>query len=138
MDPSWSTLDRAWIWKEGGVYFGVPVSNFFGWFVTGYLYYQAFALYCRAKPIPAPASRRRFWLPAILIYAVCALGNILLLEVPMAPSVVTDAAGQQWLTADILRCCLFVSLLVMAPLSLLAWLKARERPAKVLYVSAGS
>jgi uncharacterized membrane protein len=138
MDPTWSTLDHAWIWKEGGAYFGVPVSNFFGWFLTGYLYYQAFALYCRANPISAPPSRQRFWLPAILIYAVCALGNTLLLELPMAPSVVTDAAGQQWLTADILRCCLLVSLLVMAPLSLLAWLKARERPAKVLHVSAGS
>jgi uncharacterized membrane protein len=134
MDPTWSMLDRAWVWKQGGAYFGVPVSNFFGWFLIGYLYYQAFAVYCSANPIWAsanpiwaPLSRQRFWLPAILFYAVCALGNTLLLEVPMAPAVVTDAAGEQWLTADILRSCLLVSFLVMAPLSLLAWLKARER-----------
>ena len=121
MDPDWSTLDRAWIWQDGGRYFGVPVSNFFGWFLTAYLYYQAFALYCRANPIPAGPSRQQFWLPAILFYAVCGLGNALILRLPMAPPVVTDAAGKRWLTADILGHCVRVSLLVMLPLALVAW-----------------
>jgi uncharacterized membrane protein len=129
MDPSWSTLDHAWIWQDGGRYFGVPVSNFFGWFVTSYFYYQAFALYCRANPIPAGPTRQRFWLPAILFYAVCGLGNVLILKLPMAPPVVTDATGKRWLTADILSNCVLVSLLGMVPFALLAWLKARERPA---------
>src|SRR5437899_575596 len=121
MDPSWSTLDRAWIWQDGGAYFGVPVSNFFGWFLTAYFYYQAFALYCRANPISAGPSRQRIWLPAIFFYAVCGLGNALILKLPMAPPVVTDAAGKRWLTADILGNCVLVSLLVMVPLALLAW-----------------
>jgi uncharacterized membrane protein len=138
MDPSWSTLDRAWIWQDGGRYFGVPVSNFFGWFLTAYFYYQAFALYCRANPIPSGPSRQRLWLPAILFYAVCGLGNVLILKLPTAPPVVTDAAGKQWLTADILGNCVLVSLLVMVPLALLALLKARERPAKMLRASAGA
>ncbi len=128
MDPDWSTLDRAWIWQSGGGYFGVPVSNFFGWFLTSYLYYQAFALYCRANPAAAAPSRQGFWLPAILTYAVCALGNLLILKLPMAPPVVTDATGKQWLTEDILHRCVLVSLLVMAPFALLAWLKARKLP----------
>jgi uncharacterized membrane protein len=140
MDPSWSMLDRAWIWQYGGGYFGVPVSNFTGWFLTSYFYYQAFALYCRANPTPTPKGpwRQRFWLPAILFYAVCGLGNVLILKQPMAPPVVTDAAGKRWLTADILGNCVLVSLLVMVPIALLAWLKARERPAEVLHASAGS
>lgn len=137
MEPNWSTLDRAWIWQDGGGYFGVPVSNFFGWFLTAYFYYQAFALYCRANPVEAGPSRQRLWLPAILFYAACGLGNTLILKLPMAPPVVTDAAGKRWLTADILGTCVLVSLLVMVPLALLAWLKARERPAKMLPASAG-
>ncbi len=128
IEPSWSTLDRAWIWLDGGRYFGVPVSNFFGWLLTSYIYYQAFALYCRANPIPTVPSGQRLWLPAILFYAVCGLGNALILKLPMAPPVVTDAAGKRWLTADILSNCVLVSLLVMAPLALLAWFKAREGP----------
>lgn len=135
MDPNWSTLDHAWIWRDGGAYFGVPVRNFFGWFLTAYLYYQAFALYCRVNPIIVTPSRQRFWSPAILFYAVSALGNLLILKLPMAPPVVTDATGQHWLTSDILRGCVLVSLLLMMPFALLAWRKARERPAKVLHAS---
>lgn len=59
MDPDWSTLDHVWIWQHGGAYFGVPLSNFFGWFFTAYVYYLAFALYCRAQPFfaaPPPAK----------------------------------------------------------------------------------
>jgi putative membrane protein len=138
MDPNWSTLDRAWVWQDGGAYFGVPVSNFFGWFFTAYLYYQAFALYSRANPIPAAPSRQSFWLPAIVLYAVCALGNLLILKQPMAPPVVTDAAGKRWLTADILDSCVLVSLLLMAPFALLAWLKTREPAARMSHASAGS
>jgi uncharacterized membrane protein len=138
MDPNWSTLDRAWIWQDGGAYFGVPVSNFFGWFFTAYLYYQAFALYCRANPIPAAPSRQRFWVPVIVLYAVCALGNPLILIQPMAPPVVTDTAGRRWLTADILHSCVLVSLLVMVPFALLAWWNTREPRAEVPHASAGS
>jgi uncharacterized membrane protein len=137
MDPAWSMLDRAWIWQDGGAYFGVPVSNFFGWFFTAYLYYQAFALYCRANPIPAAPSRQRFWVPVIVLYAVCALGNTLILKQPMAP-VVTDAAGRRWLTADIVDSCVLVSLLLMAPFALLAWWKTRESAAEVSHASAAS
>jgi uncharacterized membrane protein len=138
MDPNWSTLIRAWIWQDGGAYFGVPVSNFFGWFLVAYIYYQAFALYCTANPITAAPTRQTFWIPAILLYAVCGLGNLLVLKRPMAPPVVTDAAGKQWLTADILANSVLVSLLVMVPFALTAWLKVRERAAKVLRASASA
>jgi len=138
MDPNWSTLGRAWIWQDGGAYFGVPLSNFMGWFFTAYLYYQAFALYCSVKAMAASLSQPRFWLPAILVYGVCAVGNVLILKLPMAPPVVTDAAGKQWFTSDILGNSVLVSLLFMAPFALLAWLKLRERTAKMLDASAGS
>lgn len=126
MDPDWSTLDRVWIWQHGGPYFGVPLSNFFGWFLTAYIYYLAFALYCRAQPILAAPRTQTFWCTAILLYATCAVGNPLILRVPMAPPVVTDATGKQWLTADILGACTLMSLLLMTPIALLAWLRLRE------------
>src|ERR1700747_1223334 len=27
-DPVWANINRLWIWKNGGPYFGVPVTNF--------------------------------------------------------------------------------------------------------------
>jgi putative membrane protein len=128
MEAVWSTMDRAWIWRDGGAYFGVPASNFIGWFLTAFLYYLAFALCCRARPAPEGPPRQSFWFSAILLYAVCALGNILMFKLPVAPPVVTDASGKPWLTAHILGACVLVSLLVMMPFALLAWRKALTGP----------
>jgi len=125
MDPTWSTLDRVWIWEQGGAYFGVPLSNFAGWFVVAYIYYLAFALYCRTqKCVPAPRSRNYWWC-AILLYATCGLGNLLLLRLPTAP-VVADVTGKQWYTSDIFGGCALVSLLLMTPFAVLAAFRLME------------
>src|ERR1700722_2677263 len=57
MDAIWSTLDRAWIWRDGGSFYGVPISNFLGWFLAVYVFYQLFALYLKNRVnIPLPTS----------------------------------------------------------------------------------
>ena len=45
VDPISSTLQGLWVWTTPGAYFGVPISNFFGWFLVVYLFFQIFALY---------------------------------------------------------------------------------------------
>ena len=45
MDPPEATISKAWIWHDGGAHFGVPLSNYLGWLLTSWLFYQAFALY---------------------------------------------------------------------------------------------
>lgn len=127
MEADWSTVDRAWIWRDGGSFYGVPISNFLGWYLTAYLFYQAFAVYCRARPVPPPPTSRSYWRAAILFYAICAFGNLLILRLPMAPPVVMDATGRPWITMDILRTDALTSLLVMGPMALLAWLRLREQ-----------
>src|SRR4029077_6601566 len=49
MEPVWSTVLHGWIWVEGGAYFGVPVSNFLGWYLTVYVIFQCFAVYLRGR-----------------------------------------------------------------------------------------
>src|SRR5438132_9114579 len=43
LDPIASTINHAWIWKDGGGYFGVPFSNYLGWSFTVYIFFQLFA-----------------------------------------------------------------------------------------------
>jgi len=31
MDPVWAEIYHAWVWRDGEAYYGVPISNFFGW-----------------------------------------------------------------------------------------------------------
>jgi putative membrane protein len=44
-DPIMSTIYGLWIWEDGGAFYGVPLSNYYGWFITAYLFFQVFALF---------------------------------------------------------------------------------------------
>jgi len=37
MDPVMVHEVKAWVWEKGGPYFGIPLRNFFGWFLTTFL-----------------------------------------------------------------------------------------------------
>jgi uncharacterized membrane protein len=119
MDPVWADIDHAWVWRDGGSYYGVPITNFFGWFLTAYIFYQLFALYLRNRvSISSPTSH---WRLAILFYAASAAGNLLV----VAPGrVFVDAVGERWMIHDILWASRLVSIWLMIPLSLIAWVKA--------------
>jgi uncharacterized membrane protein len=67
MEAVWADIDHAWVWRDGGPYYGVPASNFFGWFLTVYIFYQLFALYLRNRV--TIRSRTSHWRLAILFYA---------------------------------------------------------------------
>lgn len=115
----WSNFVHGWKWHEGGPYFGVPLSNFLGWYLTVYLIYQSFALAVRRKSGPFHAS---FWRTAILFYGVSALGN-LLVPGPSGIAVVTDATGTAWPVSAILGTSALVSIFVMGAFTLLAWVR---------------
>ena len=57
-DPIWSNFVGAWVWHDGGAYFGVPASNFFGWYLTVFLIFLWFA---RTLPPVSPAAKMPAW-----------------------------------------------------------------------------
>jgi uncharacterized membrane protein len=129
-DPVWSTVMHLWIWRQGGPYFGVPVSNFLGWYLTVYVFYQLFALYLQGRSTisdPLPSS---YWNMAILFYAVSAAGNILLVIPRPMVSVVSDPSGTQWKVSDITRTCALVSVLTMGAFAALAWARLADQKAE--------
>jgi putative membrane protein len=62
VDPYLSgPTERAWIWEEGGQYFGVPLHNFGGWLLTTFTIYFLFQLMSerkfqisRSRPVSTP------------------------------------------------------------------------------------
>lgn len=126
MDPVWSTIVHAWIWTEGGPYFGVPLSNFLGWCLTVYLIYQTFALCLWVWPPQPNRLPLRYWKVAILFYALSTAGNFLLLFAHSSASVISDAAGMSWKITDITRHCALISLLTMGAFAFSAWVRVHE------------
>jgi putative membrane protein len=118
----WANFVHAWKWHEGGPFFGVPLTNFVGWYLTVYLIYQTFALTVRGKPMPVGSQ---CWLTAVLFYGVSALGN-LLVPAPAGVSVITDGAGTSWAAAGILGTSALVSMLVMGAFTLLALVRLMD------------
>jgi uncharacterized membrane protein len=81
MDPISSTIGSLWVWRDGGVYFGVPIQNYFGWFLVVYIIFQLFALYIskfdRLVTNNRVLSSKTFWLEAVALYGIQALSQLL-------------------------------------------------------------
>ena len=122
-DPALSTIAHDWIWRNGGGYFGVPLVNYLGWFLTVYLFYQFFALYLvRRSGMVRTDQPRTYWYQAALFFFVIAVGY------PAAylggrNHLVTDATGATWRTGDIYETAAIVSIYTLLFVSVLTFLK---------------
>jgi putative membrane protein len=125
-DPVWSTFLHAWAWRDSGPWFGVPLSNFAGWYLTAFLMFLLFALYLQRSPI-ASSKPADTW-PALVFYALCAAGNVLQLLVRQPVPIAVDASGRPWLVAHLLTASAMVSIFVMGSFVALAAARLRAQP----------
>ena len=123
-DAVWSTLVHCWICPKGGAFFGVPVSNFLGWYFTVYVFYQLFALYLSRQSLEPNPLPRSFWRMPILFYTVCAAGNVLLAIPSRGGAVVSDPSGTQWKVSDITSASALAAIFTMGAFALIAWIRA--------------
>ncbi len=85
VDPYLSgPTERAWIWEEGGQYFGVPLHNFGGWLLTTFTIYFLFQLLSerkfqisRSRPVSTPII-----LLPLIGYGAMMITNIIQREPP--------------------------------------------------------
>jgi putative membrane protein len=78
LDPIKSTIEGAWVWEEGGAYFGVPISNYFGWYLTMFTIYLLFALYLyRVSANERVVQGRTYWYLVPVMYLGLAMGYLL-------------------------------------------------------------
>jgi hypothetical protein len=111
--PASSTIAHIWIWENGGGYFGVPLTNYLGWYLTVFTFLQLFALYLARRPDPVvPSLPPGHWYLACVLFAVIALdypaGNLGGENVP-----IKDATGRVWQTGDIYETAAIVSMYTM-------------------------
>lgn len=125
-DPVWSTVLHAWAWRDGGSWFGVPLSNYFGWFLTVFLIFVLFAAFERRG---GPDRSMSAW-PSLALYSLCAAGNVLQLITRSYAPVSVDPSGAAWRTAHIFAASAAVSILVMGSFVALAAARLLPRAAR--------
>jgi len=129
LDPGASTINHAWIWENGGEFFGVPLVNFLGWTFTVYLFMQVFALYLRSRgPLPAtlPKQATASDLQGVLLYAATTI-SFFTQFFTGERTIVTDAVGATWRTGDIYETSVLLAVYGMIFIALLALLRIAQR-----------
>jgi putative membrane protein len=125
-DPIWGTVLHGWVWLDGGPWFGVPISNYLGWLLTGFTIFLLFALVLRRIPLREHKTKRADWNAAILFYAICAGGNVLQRLPTPKSAVVADPTGSIWRIADITGASALVSIFVMGAFAAIAGVRLIE------------
>ncbi|MEI9899749.1 MAG: carotenoid biosynthesis protein [Hyphomicrobium sp.] len=131
LDPSASTLGGWWVWEKGGGFFGVPLTNYLGWYLTVFVFMQLFALYVAAwgpeKPEPQPKG---YYLQAVAMYAIVALQFVASWAVSRSEPLV-DANGIAWRSGDLLETSAITAIFTMLFVATLALITiARSRTTK--------
>jgi len=129
MDPSMSTIQGNWLWHQGGSYFGVPLQNFLGWYLTVYVFFQLFALYARyfhhSKRSSATNQPTAFAAP-LLAYIAILLSPLLHLLIGMQYELVKDPTGNAWQIHDIHVTAALFCMFTLVPIWLLAFFRSNE------------
>jgi len=76
MDPLMVAL-RHWIWEADGAYFGIPLQNYAGWWLTTFTIFALFIVLARLKPAISRQANPTFDRLAVLSYAATGAGNII-------------------------------------------------------------
>jgi uncharacterized membrane protein len=90
VDPILSGPDaRAWIWENGGPYFGIPIQNYLGWLLTTFTVYLAYrALEQRVVAVPAGPVTARVAALAVGAYGAMLAAELLSGVLPAAVAVI--------------------------------------------------
>ena len=124
LDPLGSTLQKSWLWRDGGGYFGVPITNTMGWLMTMII---AAALGIPILKRGARAVARNgtvIWLyqpPAVLIVQ----SALLIIGWYQSPEGrITDPTGQNWPIAALMETTALVSIVTCCAFGTIGLLRA--------------
>ncbi len=131
MDPARSTLNQAWIWHDGGGYFGVPFVNFLGWFLCVYTIFQLLALYLMRSGIREDVTeaasgddRKTHWHQVTALYGATFIEFVAFAWFAPGGSM-TDAAGQAWSVRAMYETLGLVAIFTMLFVTCLAFFKVQ-------------
>jgi uncharacterized membrane protein len=131
LDPTNATVNKEWIWQNGGGYFGVPFGNYLGWYFTVYVFYQIFAFYASKNPAVVHAEKdKTYWLQAAVFFLVIAL-HFPATYFGAANTTVTDAVGRNWQTGDIYETSTIITIFTMIFASVLAFFKIAQMDQRI-------
>ena len=113
VDPASSIVRKLWTFREGGAFFGIPMTNYIGWFLSSWAIFQIFAIYLAISRWSPQRLSSGNW------YVVALLWGLLGLQFPIdallnsASPPVADSSNWMWRGNDILGSAALISICTM-------------------------
>ena len=101
MDPLMARLGY-WVWEVNGTYFGVPVQNFWGWWLTTFVALLIFQFMARPSIRKEPNEIPDLWV--VILYAITGLATVvvdIILGLP-GPALIGIIAMVPWVLTGFL------------------------------------
>jgi putative membrane protein len=127
VDPIGATIQRHWIYANGGGYFGVPMSNYVGWFINAWAIFECFALFLAKRPETAAPTPPAYWYEVSVLWGLMGLQYPVLLLATPGSVAVRDSGGWMWRSGDILQNAAIVGVYTMILAALMSVLAKRSR-----------
>ena len=122
-DAQASTVGHTWIWERGGGLFGVPYTNYLGWWLVTYSFFQIFTLLlARAQTRaanPGGVVKPGSLLQPVLLYAAIGLATIPTF-LTTKPRTVIDATGVTWSLTALNETAMTISIFTVIAVAVLA------------------
>ncbi|WP_104182320.1 carotenoid biosynthesis protein [Arthrobacter sp. B0490] len=120
-----STVRSIWIWEDGGGVFGVPFTNYLGWWFVTWTFFQVFTLMLAARQTRRPARparplRQVSHLQPVLTYAMFTVVSMTTFIAGGGPQTVVDPSGASWDTAALNETLMIIDIFSVVPVALFA------------------
>jgi len=76
MDPM-MVAGEHWVWEEPGAFFGIPLQNYWGWWLTIFVVFLLFLILGRLTPAKLETSDPSFERQAVLSYSIAGLSTVI-------------------------------------------------------------
>lgn len=119
-----ATFAKQWVWHGGGGLFGVPYTNFLGWWFVTYLFFQIFALWLsrlqtRGQATVKPSSQ----LQPIIFYGAIGLSSVPFYFSFAGAQTAIDGAGISWNMNALNESLMVINLFSVVSIAVLALFK---------------
>ncbi|MEV5529570.1 carotenoid biosynthesis protein [Streptomyces prunicolor] len=125
-----STVGGIWVWERGGGLFGVPYTNYLGWWLVTYVFFQIFAVQLTRSRVPVHTEDRGALLQPVLVYGALGLSSVPYF-VAAPDGAVTDPTGTVWSGHAIDESMMIINLFSVVLVALLAVVKLAGRDSRV-------
>lgn len=127
-----STVRGMWIWHDGGGVFGVPYTNYLGWWFVTWSFFQVFTLILayrqtRRSPSELAPLPRVSALQPVLAYMMFAVISVTTFIAARGPETATDPTGVVWDAGAINETLMVINLFTLIPVSIFALAKIARR-----------